>query len=61
MPHPTPVSCPEEHPSRLRVHLEDIEHNRLPVIERKTGYSIPVIQAELTKLDAMKGKASAER
>ena len=28
-------------------HLEDLEHNRLPVIERKTGYSIELIQEAL--------------
>ncbi len=39
-------------------HLEDLEHNRLPLIERKTGYSIPLIQeawAELRKLNPKPG------
>ncbi len=39
-------------------HLEDLEHNRLPVIERKTGYSIPLIQqtrVELRKLNPKPG------
>ncbi len=39
-------------------HLEDLEHNRLPVIERKTGYSIALIQqthAELRKLNPKPG------
>ncbi|HEX3726340.1 MAG TPA: RNA polymerase factor sigma-54, partial [Pirellulales bacterium] len=39
-------------------HLEDLEFNRLPVIERKTGYSIPVIQQtwiELRKLNPKPG------
>src|SRR5690606_16597518 len=34
-------------------HLEDLEHNRLPAIERKTGYPLSLIQntiAELRKL-----------
>jgi len=44
-------------------HLEDLEHNRLPVIERKTGYSIPLIQqtlAELRKLVPKPGANFAE-
>ncbi|MCD4727444.1 MAG: RNA polymerase factor sigma-54 [Pirellulales bacterium] len=39
-------------------HLEDLEHNRLPVISRKTGYSIETIQevlAELRKLNPKPG------
>ncbi len=39
-------------------HLEDLEHNRLPAIERKTGYSITLIQdawAELRKLNPKPG------
>jgi RNA polymerase sigma-54 factor len=39
-------------------HLEDLEHNRLPVIQRKTGYSIELIQEtreELRKLNPKPG------
>ncbi len=39
-------------------HLEDIQQNRLPVIVRRTGYPIPVIQdalAELRKLNPYPG------
>jgi len=39
-------------------HLEDLEHNRLPVIAKRTGYSIEVIQettAELRKLNPKPG------
>ncbi len=39
-------------------HLEDLEHNRLPLIERKTGYSMELIQetrAELRKLNPKPG------
>jgi len=39
-------------------HLEDLEHNRLPVISKKTGYSIDLIQevlAELRKLNPKPG------
>jgi len=31
-------------------HLEDIEHNRLPLIQKKTGYDIPVIQEAIEVL-----------
>jgi RNA polymerase sigma-54 factor len=40
-------------------HLEDIEHNRLPVIERKTGYSIPLIQQTLVELRKLNPKPGA--
>ncbi len=42
----------------ISTHLEDLEHNRLPVIERKTGYSITLIQQtrdELRKLNPKPG------
>jgi RNA polymerase sigma-54 factor len=31
-------------------HLEDLEHNRLPVIQRKTGYSLETIKAALEEM-----------
>jgi RNA polymerase sigma-54 factor len=40
-------------------HLEDLEHNRLPVIERKTGYSIPLIQQTLVELRKLNPKPGA--
>ena len=40
-------------------HLEDLEHNRLPVIERKTGYSIPLIQQTLLELRKLNPKPGA--
>jgi RNA polymerase sigma-54 factor len=43
----------------ISTHLEDIEHNRLPVIERKTGYAIPVIQAALVELRKLNPKPGA--
>jgi RNA polymerase sigma-54 factor len=42
----------------ITAHLEDLEHNRLPVISRRTGYSIDLIQqtvAELRKLNPKPG------
>src|SRR5262245_61486138 len=31
-------------------HLEDIEHNRLPAIQRKTGYDLPTIKEAIEAL-----------
>jgi RNA polymerase sigma-54 factor len=41
-------------------HLEDIEHNRLPQIERKTGYSIELINESLHELRKLKPKPGAD-
>ena len=41
-------------------HLEDIEHNRLPVISRRTGFSIELIQQALTELRKLNPKPGAE-
>ncbi len=41
-------------------HLEDLEHNRLPLIERKTGYSIPLIQETLGELRKLNPKPGAD-
>ncbi|MEX0977667.1 MAG: RNA polymerase sigma-54 factor, partial [Pirellulales bacterium] len=40
-------------------HLEDLEHNRLPAIERKTGYSIALIQETLAELRKLNPKPAA--
>ncbi len=40
-------------------HLEDIEHNRLPAIARKTGYSIPRIQEAIKQLRTLNPKPGA--
>jgi RNA polymerase sigma-54 factor len=40
-------------------HLEDLEYNRLPVISRKTGYSIELIQEALVELRKLKPKPGA--
>jgi RNA polymerase sigma-54 factor len=48
----------EELRTLISAHLEDLEHNRLPVIQRRTGYSIEVIQKareELRKLNPKPG------
>jgi len=41
-------------------HLEDIEHNRWPVIQRKTGYSMELIQETLHELRKLAPKPGAE-
>ena len=41
-------------------HLEDLEHNRLPVISRKTGYSIELIQEVLGELRKLNPKPGAD-
>ncbi len=41
-------------------HLEDIEHNRLPIISRRTGYSIEMIQDTLAELRKLKPKPGAD-
>ena len=44
-------------------HLEDIEHNRLPAISKRTGYSLELIQqvlAELRRLNPKPGAAFGE-
>ena len=41
-------------------HLEDLEHNRLPVISRKTGYSIELIQNVLGELRKLNPKPGAD-
>jgi RNA polymerase sigma-54 factor len=41
-------------------HLEDLEHNRLPVIARRTGYSIELIQEVLGELRKLNPKPGAD-
>lgn len=53
----------EELNTLIRLHLEDLEHNRLPLISRQTGYSIALIQdalAELRKLNPRPGASFAD-
>lgn len=40
-------------------HLEDLEHNRLPVIERKTGYSLDLIRRTVEQLRTLNPKPGA--
>ncbi len=41
-------------------HLEDLKYNRLPVISRRTGYSIELIQTVLGELRKLKPKPGAD-
>ncbi|MBN2292452.1 MAG: RNA polymerase sigma-54 factor, partial [Pirellulales bacterium] len=41
-------------------HLEDVEHNRLPVIARRTGYSIEIINETIAELRKLKPKPGAD-
>lgn len=41
-------------------YLEDLEHNRLPVIARRTGYSIELIQQVLAELRKLSPKPGAD-
>ncbi|MBN2218471.1 MAG: RNA polymerase factor sigma-54 [Pirellulales bacterium] len=41
-------------------HLEDVEHNRLPLISRKTGYSIETLDAALGELRKLNPKPGAD-
>lgn len=41
-------------------HLEDLEHNRLPIISRRTGYSIELIQEVLGELRKLSPKPGAD-
>jgi RNA polymerase sigma-54 factor len=40
-------------------HLEDLEHNRMPVIEKRTGYPIDVIQETVEQLRKLNPKPGA--
>jgi RNA polymerase sigma-54 factor len=44
----------------ISAHLEDIEHNRLPVISRRTGYSMETIEQALGELRKLNPKPGAD-
>jgi RNA polymerase sigma-54 factor len=41
-------------------HLEDIEHNRLPVIQRRTGYNLPEIKTAIEALKHLNPRPGAQ-
>jgi RNA polymerase sigma-54 factor len=54
------MACYEQLQTLISSHLEDLEHNRLPVISRRTGYSIELIQATLVELRKLNPKPGAK-
>src|SRR5579884_593457 len=44
----------------IRNHLEDIQHNRLPVIQRRTGFELPVIKEAIEALKHLNPKPGAQ-
>jgi len=50
----------EEMQTLIENHLEDLENNRLPLISKKTGYSIETIQEAWNDLRTLKPKPGAE-
>jgi len=50
----------EELRALISSHLEDLEHNRLPLIAKKTDYSIETIQAALRELRKLNPKPGSE-
>ena len=53
------VPCYEQLRTLIADHLEDLEQNRLPVISRRTGYSIELIQKALVELRKLNPKPGA--
>jgi RNA polymerase sigma-54 factor len=54
------MDCYEEMKTLVSNHLEDLENNRMPVIQRKTGYTLEQIQDALHELRKLKPKPGAE-
>ncbi len=54
------MPCYEQLHTLISNHLEDLEHNRLPVISRRTGYSIELIQEALGELRKLSPKPGAD-
>jgi len=50
----------EELRNLISNHLEDLEHNRLPLISKKTGYSIALIQEVVQEMRALKVNPGAD-
>jgi RNA polymerase sigma-54 factor len=50
----------EELRNLISNHLEDLEHNRLPLISKKTGYSIALIQEVIQEMRALKVNPGAD-
>jgi RNA polymerase sigma-54 factor len=44
----------------IQNHLEDIQHNRLPVIQRRTGFDLPLIKAAMEALKHLNPRPGAQ-
>ncbi|MDX1963989.1 MAG: RNA polymerase factor sigma-54 [Pirellulales bacterium] len=53
------MHCYEEMKTLVTNHLEDLENNRMPAIQRKTGYTLEQIQEALGELRRLKPKPGA--
>jgi len=54
------MPCYEHLQMLISSHLEDLKHNRLPAIARKTGYSIPAIQEAMREMRHLKFNPGAD-
>jgi RNA polymerase sigma-54 factor len=54
------MHCYDQLRTLISSHLEDLEHNRLPVIQRRTGYSLELIQEALAELRKLNPKPGAD-
>ena len=54
------MHCYDQLRTLISSHLEDLEHNRRPVIQRKTGYSNEVIEETLGELRKLNPKPGAD-
>ena len=54
------MRCYESLRMLINGHLEDIEHNRLPVIQRRTGYTMELIQETIEELRKLNPKPGSD-
>jgi RNA polymerase sigma-54 factor len=54
------MHCYEQLRTLISSHLEDIEHNRWPIIQRRTGYSMELINETLHELRKLNPKPGAD-
>jgi RNA polymerase sigma-54 factor len=54
------MPCYEQLKALISNHLEDLEHNRLPLIAKKTGYSMEMIQEAIAEMRSLKVNPGAD-
>jgi RNA polymerase sigma-54 factor len=54
------MHCYDQLRTLISSHLEDLEHNRRPVIQRKTGYTLEIIEEALGELRKLNPKPGAD-